>query len=116
MKLNVNITKQRLMENAGITEDVQAQADEALMGIESIFAELKEMPLPEAEKLDLAKNQLGGGLLTLLAKSMGIGGMSAETMRPIMEKALADMKRATSIDTVYQIIVATVGVWVNSEA
>jgi len=114
MKL-INPTKQRLMENAGITEDVKAQVEEALEGVKSIFAELKEMPLPEQAKLDLARGPMGGGLLTLLAKSMGVGGMSVAQIRPILQKAVVEVQKASTIDAVYQAIVDAVGEWANTD-
>ena len=113
MKSQLN--RKVLMERAGITEDVQAQVQETLEGVKSIFAELKDMPVPEQQKLDLARGPMGGGLLTLLAKSMGVGGMSLAQVKPILQKAAIALQQASTIDAVYQAIVDAVGEWANTE-
>ena len=101
------------MENAGITEDVHAQVQETLEGVKGIFAKLKDMPVPEQQKLDLARGPMGGGLLTLLAKAMGVGGMSVDQIKPILQKAIAALQQASTIDAVYQAIVDAVEEWAN---
>lgn len=103
------------MENAGITEDVQAQVQETLEGIKSIFAELKDMPVPEQQKLDLARGPMGGGLLTLLAKAMGGSGASIDQIKPILQKAIAALGQASTIDAAYQAIVDAVSEWYETE-
>ena len=91
-----------------LNESIQDQLDEALSHVENLFAELREMPGPEQGKLDLAKNQIGGGLLALIAQSMGMSGISMDQMKPIMQKALLTMEQASSIDAVEQVIVDAV--------
>ena len=91
-----------------LNESIQDQLDEALSHVENLFAELREMPGPEQGKLDLAKNQIGGGLLALIAQSMGMSGISMDQMKPIMKKALLTMEQASSIDAVEQVIVDAV--------
>ena len=91
-----------------LNESIQDQLDEALSHVENLFAELREMPGPEQGKLDLAKNQIGGGLLALIAQSMGMSGISMDQMKPIMKKALLTMEQASSIDAVEQVIIDAV--------
>jgi hypothetical protein len=96
-----------------LNESIQGQLDEALSHVENLFAELREMPGPEQGKLDLAKNQIGGGLLALIAQSMGMSGVSMGEMKPIMQKALLTMEQASSIDAVEQVIVDAVNEFGN---
>ena len=91
-----------------LNESIQDQLDEALSHVRNLFAELREMTGPEQGKLDLAKNQIGGGLLALIAQSMGMSGISMDEMKPIMKKALLTMEQASSIDAVEQVIVDAV--------
>ncbi len=96
------------MENAGIREDKQQELESALTNIKSIFAELKEMPFDEKQKLDIAKEQIGGALLMLISKSMGVAGVGMDQAKPVMRKALTAMQQASSIDGVQQSIVDAV--------
>lgn len=100
---------------AKLNENIQGQLDDVLSHVKNLFAELRDMPVPEQGKLDLAQNQIGGGLLTLLAQSMGMSGISMDVMEPIMEKALLAMKKASSIDAIEQVIVDAVNEFASSD-
>jgi hypothetical protein len=102
------------MLDVDINEAAPVQAEQvtkSLADIKTIFEQLKQMPLPESAKLELARTQLSTGLITLIAKSMGGAGTTKGMKFEPMEPAISAMARANSIDAVYQILAKVVATW-----
>ena len=79
--------------------------DQMKSGIKGAFDAVRSLPLPSNAKLEMAKIGVGFGTLKALTQKLEAGQKSSPEGKARLEKAMATIKQATSIEEIEQALI-----------